>query len=507
MSLRRGRTAPPVFIDWIETYKMKLKLFSLLTVLCLIWMFSALPAYGQEDGGEHLYLPVIFRNYDPYSSNRTINVPYTTRFVESAILWFGQVGPAENYTDVRVRYTDSELVVDFGVFDRRIWYNGSPSSTPLEDWDAATLLLNTAVNAPQQPGNQSYRFVAQFYGLGNGESLPPERKAAYRGTGNGWQGQNIPFVVETGWRGDGLNNDGDDRGWRITFRIPYTSLGLNRPVEGSRWRMALISHDRDSRAGPPGTSFIWPEAAERDAPATWGVLRFGLPSYEPPSVRNLTSLLIREGENGAVVADAAIGGTISNQCPGDAFHIWNVWGNRNYANENSALIQNQADIADWPCFSKYYLTFPLDRLPPSKVIRSARLVLHHWGGSGTICTNPDQNPDPDCARSSIIQVLTVVNSWQEDTITWNNAPLAFENVAMLRVEPYDIGNTNNWPGLRREWDVSYALAKAYDQGAVWIGFAVYSADSAYHSGKYFSASETEEWNKIGRPTLIIEYGD
>uniref|UniRef100_A0A7C4L0W6 DNRLRE domain-containing protein n=1 Tax=Bellilinea caldifistulae TaxID=360411 RepID=A0A7C4L0W6_9CHLR len=305
-----------------------------------------------------------------------------------------------------------------------------------------------------------------------------------------------------------MNNENDDRGWRITFHMPYASLGLSKPAEGSQWRMALISHDRDSRDGPPGTAFIWPEAAERDAPATWAVLRYGLPSYSPPAVRNPTTLLIREGENGAVVPDAAVGGTISNQCPGDSYHIWNEWGNLNYADENSALIQNQGDIADWPCFAKYYLTFPLDRLPPGKVIRSAQLVLHHWGGSGIICTNLDQNPNPDCARSSYLQILTIVEPWEENTLTWNNAPLAFENVAVLQVDPYNINQPGeDWPGAAREWDVSYALAKAYEQGSTWISFAVYSSDSAYHSGKYFSASETEEWNKVGRPTLIIEYGD
>lgn len=488
---------------------MKIKRFSILSFFCLLALvFSPLKVYAEDGTGENLYLPIVFRNYDPYAHFRTVNAPYTTRFVESAVFWFGRVSPAENYTDVRVRYTDTELVVDVGVFDRRIWHNSNPSSGPLEDWDAATLLLNTAVNTPDRPGSQSYRFVAQFYGLGSGEPLPAASKAAYRGTGSGWQSQNIPFIVETGWRGDAINNDGDDRGWRITFRIPFASLGLSKPAEGTRWRMGLISHDRDSRAGPPATAFIWPEAAERDEPATWAVLRYGLPSYSPPAVRNLTSLLIREGEGGAIVPDAAVGGTISNQCPGDSYHIWNGWGNRNYAGENSALIQNQADIADWPCFSKYYLTFPLDRLSPGKVIRSARLVLHHWGGSGAICTNPDQNPDPNCARSSYVQILTVVNPWQENTITWNNAPLAFENVAVLRVQPFSINPPEiNWPGARREWDVSYALAKAYDQGAAWISFAVYSADSAYHSGKYFSASETGDWNKEGRPTLIIEYGD
>ena len=477
--------------------------------LCLLmWSISPRAAFGQESDGETLYLPIVFRNYDPYAFLHTINAPYTTRFVESAVVWMGRVSEADNASDVRVRYTDTELVVDFAAFDRRIWYNGSPSSGALEDWDAATLLLNTSVDAPDRPGSQSYRFVAQFKGLGNGEPLPSAYKAAYRGTGSSWQSQTINFTVETGWRGDGLNNNGDDRGWRITFRIPYASLGLSKPAEGSRWRVAFISHDRDSQAGPPGASFIWPPAAQRDEPSTWAALRFGMPVYSLPQVRNLTSLLIREGENGAVVPDAAVGGTISNQCPGDSYHIWNEWGDGNYADEDSALIQNQADVADWPCFARYYIAFPLDRLPPGKVIRSARLVLHHWGGSGKICDNPDQNPDPDCARSSFIHVLSVPPGWQEDTITWNNAPLPFENVAVLQVPPYNINQPEEkWPGMRCEWDVSYALSKAYDQGTGWVSFALYSSDSAYHSGKYFSASETGESNKEGRPTLIIEYGD
>jgi len=27
---------------------------------------------------------------------------------------------------------------------------------------------------------------------------------------------------------------------------------------------------------------------------------------------------------------------------------------------NHVNVQNQSDISDWPCFSKYYVTFPLD---------------------------------------------------------------------------------------------------------------------------------------------------
>jgi len=36
---------------------------------------------------------------------------------------------------------------------------------------------------------------------------------------------------------------------------------------------------------------------------------------------------------------------------------------------------------------------------------------------------------------------------------------------------------------------------------------LYSADSAYHSGKYFVASDTGDWNLEGRPRLDVQWGD
>jgi hypothetical protein len=40
-----------------------------------------------------------------------------------------------------------------------------------------------------------------------------------------------------------------------------------------------------------------------------------------------------------------------------------------------------------------------------------------------------------------------------------------------------------------------------------LSLAVYEADSAYHSGKHFIASEEPAWNAIARPTLTITWGD
>ncbi len=91
--------------------------------------------------------------------------------------------------------------------------------------------------------------------------------------------------------------------------------------------------------------------------------------------RRRAALLIQNKLNGAKVIDAAVGGTTGNLCPGDTDFIWNIWGNLNFAGAFDFAIQNQADVADWPCFAKYYLTFPIDQIPHDKSIISAKLSL------------------------------------------------------------------------------------------------------------------------------------
>jgi hypothetical protein len=201
---------------------------------------------------------------------------------------------------------------------------------------------------------------------------------------------------------------------------------------------------------------------------------------------------VRHQLSGADVPDAAVGGTIPNLCPGNSNHIWNVWANLSYPNNQDFNVQNQSDVADWPCFAKYYVTFPLDSLPPGVVILSADLTLHQFGGS-----------DPGAAQPSLIQVLTVAENWSPATITWNNAPLALENVGQSWVDPTSFPG---WPGLERTWDLSYAVARAYAQGKP-LRLVVYSADSAIHSGKHFVSSDVGDWNAAARPTLVITWGE
>ncbi len=125
---------------------------------------------------------------------------------------------------------------------------------------------------------------------------------------------------------------------------------------------------------------------------------------------------------------------------------------------------------------------------------SATLTLHQFGNAG----------GAGQAHPSWIQVLTASSAWQEGTITWNNAPLAEENIGGSWVAP--ITDFPDWPGVPRTWDVSYAVARAYARGQP-LRLILYEADSAYHSGKYFVSSDTGDWNVEGRPRLVVAWGE
>jgi len=161
----------------------------------------------------------------------------------------------------------------------------------------------------------------------------------------------LPITTLPGWRGDGFNNDGDDRGWTMTFRLPFDSLALSAPPsQGTLWRLAVAVHDRDSAAGPMNPDRTWPEAAKSDDTSTWGLLSFGRPTYTPAQTIGGATVTIRQGLVGATVPDAAVGGATT--C-GAGLDFWTQWGDTNYSGQADFNIQNQSDVADWPCFSKY----------------------------------------------------------------------------------------------------------------------------------------------------------
>jgi hypothetical protein len=336
------------------------------------------------------------------------------------------------------------------------------------------------------PDSNAYRFIGQLDALNaNQQDQRPDYDFAYVGNGSGWVETGLAFETAVGTQTKtGLNNQEDDAGWNITFRIPWSSLGLSGPpAVGTVWGLGLIMHDEDGTAHEDRS---WPEGLSSISPATWGQMRFGLPSYTPPEVfSSNNSLTIRHGENGADVPDGHVGG--ATNCGGPP-PFWDSWGNFNYAGDFQINIQNQWNLGDWGCFSKYYITFPLDQLPTGQAILSADLTMYHFG-----------NSLPSEAQPSLIQVFTVDADWNENTLVWNNAPLAVENVARTWVDPIPAGGV----GQFITWDLSAAVAEAYANGQP-LRLALYSGDGARHSGKYFGSSETFVPER--RPTLAITYG-
>jgi hypothetical protein len=427
---------------------------------------------------------------------RTIHAPYLPsgnvsgeRFHEMGIFWMGKVTSSDNYADVRVGYNDQALFIHASVFDRLVWYDVKHDPAKLMSFDAVSVLLNTGSLKATRLTAEHLRFVGAM-------SWFEERslyQAAYRGK---TQANDLTFQSTAGYAGGQFNNGQENRGWAMGFVIPFSSLGLSgRPEDGTTWGLSVVVHDRDKK--PPAAMTkpaVWPEKASATNPSTWGRLVFGLPRYTPAANSGGGSTVVRHKLDGQKVIDAGIGGNAGHLC--DASAIWSKWGSYRFAGKTDAIIQNQSNLHDWPCFAKIYVTFPLSKVPKGKVIRSARLVMHEFGGS-----------DWTQARPSLIQVSTVQKDWKESTITWNNAPLALENVAQTWVNPVDHAITpEEWPGWRYEWDVSAAVAEAYTAGAP-LRLALYEADSDYHSGKMFVTSDTGDWNAEGRPTLVIEWGE
>ncbi len=431
---------------------------------------------------------------------RTIHAPYFStedvfgeRFAEMGIFWMGRVTATENYTDVRVGYNDQALFIHASVFDRLVWYDVKADPAKLTAYDAVSVYLNTGDQKATRLSAQQFRFVGQV----NWWEDHAKYQAAYTGSGTKWAAApGMTFYSNAGYAGGQFNNGGENRGWAMGFVIPFSSLGLSgKPDDGTTWGLSVIVHDRDKK--PPATmspTKVWPEKGSATKPSTWGRLVFGSLPYTPPPSTGGGTTVVRHKLDGQKVYDAGVGGNVGHLC--DASAIWTKWGSYRFPGMADMIIQNQSNLHDWPCFARYYVTFPLSKVPKGKVIKSARLVMHLFGGS-----------DWTQAKPSLIQASTVKTDWSESSITWNSGPMALENVAATWVNPVDHAiQPDEWPGWAYEWDVSAAVAEAYKVGAP-LRLALYEADSDYHSGKIFVTSDTGDWNAEGRPTLIIEWGD
>ena len=442
-----------------------------------------------NDSENGVYLPLI-RQDSPL--NRRLNMPYlgpkppdepVPQFFSPAIAWFGEVTSTKNYADVRVWYYDDYIKIFVNIIDRRLWYDTSPSATTLEEWDAVSLYFNRDGNSGHTPSANAYRFVAQ---LGSAAS----HRTSYRGNGSTWQATPISFSAESSYRGSGPNTNLDNKGWQLTTVIPFSSFGLaSPPSTGTVWGLAVAVHDRDDATGTAIADQRWPEQMNMDKPASWGQLHFGEAHYNPQPAVPEGTVTIRNGLNGISVSDAHVGGNFT--C-GSGIDHWSEWGETNYAGSTQINIQNQWDISDYPCFSKYYVTFPLDLIPAGKAIISAKLSMSRFGNAGG-----DVWGDPP---DSYIQVSTIGEDWDENTLTWNNAPLALENISGAWVKPVQFSEQSEY-----SWDVTKGVLESIRSGSP-LRLAMYSIDGERHSGKYFWSSDSNDWGGTVRPTLEVTWG-
>jgi hypothetical protein len=488
---------------------MKVNIRFLLTISLLaplLLTFSPVLAVSNGD----IYIPIVMNQYSPYSASRIVNIPYFTvssdevgksHLSEMAIFWFGQVTPDDNYTDVRIAYTNTDLVIHTATFDRSLWYNPNSNGSDLESWDTVAITFQTDSGNYSTPSGNAYRFVVEEGNNKLNKDMSMYKKQ-YQGNNGGWVPKPSTFVADTFYRGElGFNvvppnSDARNRGWGAQITIPFSALGLSAaPPADTLWRIHIETYDRDNSTGPRAPQ-VWPESSNINVPSTWANLHFGFPNLLPPPSKNPVIVELKNKVN-VTAPDAQVGGGFL--C-GTTSNFFDVWGNLNYDHTATINIQNQADTGDWPCFSKYYITFPYTPPPVAgKIIRSAKLVMSIYGGS-----------DPSQATASWIQALTISSDWDEATINWNNAPLAKENISKTLVNPtnIDLSNGKNWQIIPRiEWDVTRAVNEAYTSGQP-VRLALYSADSDYHSGKYFVSSDTDiSWNSRNLPALVIEYVD
>lgn len=434
---------------------------------------------------------------------RRINIPHFDENVvwaQSALFWFGQNEvslPGKNYADVRMAYTDDALHIRVTVVDYFLWYNSNATAnSDLTQYDAAKIFIDTAPGATT-PQTHSFQFLV---GARHWQDMTNYMRQA-RGTGGGWDTGWQPATPWTGasemsWGCNPGPNNNDcsvDFGWTGFFTIPWQTLGLSTPpTDSTVWKFGVELFDRDDQppAGAVPVEF-WPETFTEPSPATWGDLHFGYTHYTPPAVSPKGTTVIRAASPGDnTVEDAWMGGGgwCNSGQEGDR-----MGSETNHGGDAELYVGNEIAETNFPCFNKSFLRFSLDDIPAGKKILSATLTLHHWG-----------NADPTLARPSWIHLFKITDPWSEMGITWNNAPLAQENLSVTKVDP--LRSFPGWPGIPNDWDASQAVADAYAAGEP-LSIALYSSDSAEHSSKYLTASEAEDWDAEGRPTLTVVWGD
>lgn len=424
----------------------------------------------------------------------------------AAIFWFGHETDHNlyNYVDVRVGYTEQALRIFVTVVDYNLWERPSEEHDP-RLYDAVAVYLDTQGHRSGPPQADDYFLANGWRSWPNGNT--PSYHRAGRGNGSTWdESWSAAWVESVGanWYDTGPNNNGNcpavrsdcDAGWATVITVTFSDLGLaGAPPAGTAFGLGVYLYDRDAAepAGLVEPAAVWPEGFAAEDVGTWGKMVFDPPPYVPgPGLPEGTSV-IRRGLGSSVVADAYVGG--DGNCDGGYLG----GGDINHGSEG-LFVASQSLVADFPCWSKSYLRFGLEEIPPGKTILSATLTLHLWGNAGYT---------PSLSLPSYIHLFSVAEDWNEldpNGIVWNNAPLAWENLAATWVYARTDGGPD-FPGVPTAWDATQAVAEAYGAGRP-LNIVLYTADTHFDSSKYFvSSDESSDWIPEAKPTLRVVWGE
>jgi hypothetical protein len=274
------------------------------------------------------------------TSQPLIHVPYFSDSAnpgQGAVFWFGKVEHTTNHANVRIAYDNDALVVVLHIFDRRVSYEAKTNAeSDLTQWDSVSLYLDPLGDLAAPLSINAYRFDAQI----SAWEPRTDFERQYRWDGATWTATSVAFETEAGFRAN-PNDDSDDRGWLMSFRVPFTTLSLpSTPIQGSVFRMALSLHDRDELDQAVLPDQNWPRNVALDLPATWGRISFGIPTYNAPTVVDPQKVSLRHGVAGVVAPDAAVGGHSTCGTQYDP-NFFDGWGEANYAGFAQFNIQNQ----------------------------------------------------------------------------------------------------------------------------------------------------------------------
>jgi hypothetical protein len=280
-------------------------------------------------------------------------------------------------------------------------------------------------------------------------------------------------VEVNGWELGNRCQDGWCRGWSAFAFFPWSDFG-GKPGAGAVWPLRVLFADAD--LGGAASQAAWP-------PVGNGTVRWGLPNYGGRSEAG--AQVIKAQFN----ADSMVGG--GTDCgPDDYPDYFPSWGNRNYGAVPYANTQMQWDIADWPCYAKYYASWSLADLPAGAQVISATVEMRQFGNPGY-----GSGYAEDGTKDTVIQVFDVDKPWEEMGISWDNAPVPMENTARTLVKPIDVtcgGKSYCSPGIPYTFDVTEIVKRAQADGRNWASLALYTAAGQYHSGKFFWSREGQE---------------